>query len=49
MALYADDPKANRTDACALRASQREVSFDDKLDLDLAPVGGAVAVFDPLP
>ena len=49
MALYADDPKANRTDARALFVLQREVSFDDKLDLDLAPVGGAVAVFDPLP
>ena len=47
MALYADDPKANRTDACALRVSQREVSSADKLDLDLAPIGGVVAVFEP--
>ena len=49
MALYSDDPKANRTDACALRVSQREVSSADKLDLDLAPIGGMVAVFDLLP
>ena len=49
MALYSDDPRANRTDACALRVSQREVSSADKLDLDLAPIGGTVAVFDPLP
>ena len=49
MALYSDDPKANGADARALLVSRREVSSDGKLDLDLAPIGGAVAVFDPLP
>jgi len=49
MALYADDPKANADDARALRVSRREVSGTDALGLDLAPVGGAVAVFEPLP
>ena len=49
MALYSNDPKTNGADARALLVSRREVSSDDKLDLDLAPIGGAVAVFDPLP
>ena len=49
MALYSDDPKTNGADARALLVSRREVSSDDKLSLDLAPIGGAVAVFDPLP
>ncbi len=46
MALYADDPKANADDARALRVSRREVSGADSLDIDLAPVGGAVAIFE---
>ena len=49
MTLYADDPEANANDARALRVSTREVSGKDTLDLDLAPVGGAVAVFGSMP
>ena len=49
MTLYADDPEANAHDARALRVLTREVSDKDTLELDLAPVGGAVAVFGLMP
>ena len=49
MTLYADDPEANANDARALRVLTREVSDKDTLELDLAPVGGAVAVFGLMP
>ena len=49
MTLYSDDPKANSTDARALCVSRREVSATDSLALDLAPISGAVALFELLP
>ena len=47
MTLYADDPKANVTDASVIRVDSRDAMSADTLDLDLAPIGGAVAVFEP--
>ena len=49
MTLYSDDPKASGIDARALLVSYRKVTSADDLALDLAPIGGAVAVFEPLP
>ena len=49
MVLYSDDPKANRVDARALLVSRRKVTSAYNLTLDLAPIGGAVAVFEPFP
>ena len=49
MALYSDDPEASRINARALLVSYRRVASADNLTLDLAPIGGAVAVFEPLP
>ncbi len=49
MELYADDPVKNRADAKAIRIESRTVEASDTLSLDLAYVGGAVAVFKPAP
>ncbi len=49
MTLYADDPVKNRTDARAICISSRTVDAAQTLKLDLAYVGGAVAIFTPVP
>ena len=50
--MASDDPMIQYAlridaDARALRIMHREVSSTDTLELDLAPIGGTVAVFEP--
>ncbi|MBR6586591.1 MAG: glycoside hydrolase family 97 catalytic domain-containing protein, partial [Kiritimatiellae bacterium] len=47
MTLYADDMKKSRKDARVVRVVKRTVNASNSLTLDIAPIGGAVAVFEP--
>ena len=47
MTLYADDMQNSRKDARVIRVVKRTVNSSNSLSLDIAPIGGAVAVFEP--
>ena len=47
MTLYADDMQKSRKDARVVRVVKRTVTAANALALDVAPIGGAVAVFEP--
>lgn len=46
MTLYTDEPSKNKRDARAICISQLPVCAFDRLELELAHVGGAVAIFE---